>query len=410
MRILLHSAYYWPEYAGTAPYVTAPAEHLAAAGHDVHVVAAFPHYPEWRDIQGRKRRLTERRNGVTIHRAWHYIPSSPGTIQRAIYEATLMASGRIAQRGVPTPDAIIGVSPALASGALAQRASAHFKVPYGLIVHDLFSKGATQTGMAGGGVSAALEKVEISVAAGASKLLVLTEAFREHFVARGIEADRIVVAPPWSMRSLRHVDHAQARQSMGWQDDEFICVHAGNMGKKQGLINIVDAASHFDESESERLRFVFVGDGNDRADLETVACEKKLDHVTFLGGADDDTYDNAICGADVLLLNQLPSVSDMSLPSKLSAYLAAGRPVIAAVAEGSAAAAVVHASAGGAVVDPREPRATTQTVREWRSKAPEELDAIGAAGRDYAETQLSAAAILPEYERLAEAIASSKLR
>jgi len=48
MRILIVSAYYAPETAGNAPYVTGVAEHYAAQGHDVMVLTGFPHYPAWR--------------------------------------------------------------------------------------------------------------------------------------------------------------------------------------------------------------------------------------------------------------------------------------------------------------------------------------------------------------------------
>src|SRR4029078_3271238 len=48
LRVLVSTSYYWPEGAGSAPYLTGLAEHLTAVGHDVVVASGFAHYPGWR--------------------------------------------------------------------------------------------------------------------------------------------------------------------------------------------------------------------------------------------------------------------------------------------------------------------------------------------------------------------------
>jgi colanic acid biosynthesis glycosyl transferase WcaI len=88
--VLLVSIDYWPEETGIGPYSTGLAEHLAAVGHDVTVLAGMPHYPQWRvapNYRG-KWRLREERNGVHILRRRHYIPGRQSALRRAAYEAT----------------------------------------------------------------------------------------------------------------------------------------------------------------------------------------------------------------------------------------------------------------------------------------------------------------------------------
>ena len=67
--------------------------------------------------------------------------------------------------------------------------------------------------------------------------------------------------------------------------------------------------------------------------------------------------------ADVLLLSQRASVRGMSLASRLTAYFAAGRPVVAAASPGSEVAAEVRRSEAGVLVRPGRARTP------WRGAA-----------------------------------------
>lgn len=397
MRIALFSAYYWPEYAGTAPYITAPAEYLASLGHDVHVAAAFPHYPEWKELEPRKFASKTVHNGVTIHRRWHTIPKTQSARKRGVYEASMLATGLTQFAGLPRPDVIVGVSPALASASLARMASTVYRRPYGLIIHDLFGKGAEQTGMGGGKLSSSLNAIEMSVARKAKRLLVLTDAFKEFFVAGGFDPERIDVAPPWSLREIKPIDRDAVRERLGWRPDQFVAVHAGNMGQKQGLSNIIEAAKVLSDQGEDSVRIVMIGDGNDRENLEAMVRSYGLKNVQFTMGLPNDEYDAAISAADVLLLNQRPSVSDMSLPSKMTAYFAAGRPVIAAVAQSSTAASVIHSSAAGMVVDPTNPSGLRDAMKGLQEVPEMERQRLGENGLRYVRSELSAGTVLPQY-------------
>ena len=66
MRVLIVGMHYSPELTGNAPYTAGLAEHLAARGDLVTVLAGLPHYPGWRIAHGTRRALwaRETRNGV----------------------------------------------------------------------------------------------------------------------------------------------------------------------------------------------------------------------------------------------------------------------------------------------------------------------------------------------------------
>jgi colanic acid biosynthesis glycosyl transferase WcaI len=90
LKIALLSASYAPEPTGIGPYSAELAEALAARGHDVRVVAAFPFYPAWRSQVPRGTFLyrTERRDGVRVTRCRVYLPRNPRPVRRVACEAS----------------------------------------------------------------------------------------------------------------------------------------------------------------------------------------------------------------------------------------------------------------------------------------------------------------------------------
>ena len=166
------------------------------------------------------------------------------------------------------------------------------------------------------------------------------------------------------MRNWSHVepaptfDRAAARRRHGWDDDDVVVLHAGNMGAKQGLENVVRAARVASDRGS-RVRFVLMGDGLRRRDLEALDPSPRLQ---FLDPLPDGAFQEALGAADVLLVNELPGMTEMSVPSKLTTYWATGRPVVAAVDARSTTAEELEVSGAGLVVPPDEPARLVEAI------------------------------------------------
>ena len=120
----------------------------------------------------------------------------------------------------------------------------------------------------------------------------------------------------------------QTRARFGWKDGEQVVLHAGNIGLKQGLEQVIEAA-RIAADRHEFVRFVLSGGGSQAAAIQAAA--GGLPNVDFLGFQPDGIHASLLDAADVLLLSERATQIDMSLPSKLTAYFAAGRPVVAAV-------------------------------------------------------------------------------
>ncbi|MDT0379537.1 WcaI family glycosyltransferase [Streptomyces sp. DSM 42041] len=405
-RVLLVSTNYAPEQAGIGPYATQTAEHWAAEGAEVHVLAGMPHYPAWRTDPAYRSAWarTERRNGVRVHRRRHTVPPRQTAVRRALYEASILAHGALLPPRTARPDVVVAQLPSLAGGVLAAHFARRYGVPFVPVVQDLMGAAAAQSGIRGGDRAAAVAAaVERHVLSGATLVGVIHESFVERVAAAGVPRDRVRLVPNWSHVAAPRASRRETRRALGWPEDRTVVLHSGNMGLKQGLEVLVEAAR-----EAPEVLFVLMGDGNQRARLR--ACAAGLPNVEFRPPAEEDAFPDVLAAADVLAVTQRASVLDMSVPSKLTSYFAAGRPVVASVAAGGGTAEEVRRSGAGELVPPEDPAALLRAVRAVASDA-EAAAAVGARGPAYVSARLSRAAGLRRMtELLDEALTAGEGR
>ena len=351
--------YYAPEVTGTAVNNVDMAHSLRDAGHSVTVMTGMPHYPEWRvhePYRGHLRR-NELLDGVQVRRFRNYVPAHQTALTRGLYEATFLMNAAVTAIH-PRPDLVIGVIPALTGGWLARFHARRFGARFGLVFSDLTGKAAEQSGLPGGtSVARAVRRLELGLARSAAGIGIIADGFRDYLVAGGVDDDRIhrIVNRNRASTQSPKEPRNEVRRRMGWSDEDFVVLHAGNMGYKQALDNVLRAAAL--SARRRRLRFVLIGDGNQRAPLQRLARQLDVSNLEFLPLVPSADFDSLLAAADLLLVNQRGSVTDMSLPGKVTAYFAAGVPVIAAVAPESETAKEVERSGAGLVVSPDHPEA-----------------------------------------------------
>lgn len=399
-HILIVSMYYWPEETGNAPYVTDLAEHLADAGHQVTVLAGLPHYPSWRvaDRYRKRFRLTEEHERVEIVRRWHAVPRRQSAVRRVLYEGSFFLNAATYR---PRADAVIGMVPSLSGGLLARVMAARARAAYGLVIQDLVGAAATQSGIAGGARAATLVRRAESWMTGAATVVApVTDAFVPYLVDLGVAPARIQVLPNWSRLSPPTAARQQTRRELGWRDDELVALHAGNMGLKQGLEQIVEAA-RLAQGQGSPIRFVLMGDGNQRHRLEALA--EGNGSIVFRPFVEREQLANVLAAADALLVSERPSMQDMSMPSKLTAYFVAGRPIVAAVNPDGATARELRRARAGVVVPAGQPAALVNALLGLGAGSAA-IDRLAANGQRYAQTVLSKDAILGRASRLVDGI------
>jgi len=384
-RILIVGVNYWPETAGIGPYTTGLAEHLAATGASVTVVTAVPHYPAWKVAPAYERGgpHTETRKGVTIRRVRPRMPDQMTAASRAAFEASFALKAHTVAADMKA-DAVIGVVPSLAGAGLGAWIAHRRRIPYGVIFQDLMGRSAEQSGMAGSGVAAITAALERRVARAADVVGVVATGFSSFLESAGVEPRRLRHLPNWCHIHPSRRARLTTRAELGWREGQTIVLHAGNMGAKQALENVIHAAK-LAQTERPDLQFVLMGDGSHRRALEEMG--RGIRNLAFLDPQPSDKFPDVLAAADVLLVNERATVRDMSLPSKLTSYFACGRPVVAAVRSDGTTAAEMERAGAGVVVAPGNPQALIDAVTALRLD-PQRAAALGASGYAYATDYL----------------------
>ena len=407
LRILIIGLHYAPESTGNAPYTTALAEGLTRLGHAVRVLTAHPHYPEWRIRDGYGGHTTrEHRHGVPVTRLRHYVPAAPSTLQRLLSELSFGVRAVFARWG--RPDVVLLVSPALFSTTLALAKARWLRLPVGIWVQDLYSLGLAETQTGGGRTTALMRRVESATLRHATGVAAIHDRFKAQIVrSLGVDPARVTVIRNWThLTEPAPFDRAAVRARHGWADTDTIVLHAGNMGVKQGLGNVVDAARLADRL-GRPVRFVLLGDGNQRAHLQQQAAG--ITRLQFLDPLADADFQATLRSADVLLVNELPGVSEMSVPSKLTSYFSTGLPVLGATDAGSVTAGELATSGGGMRTDAGNPAALLAGVAALADDPPLR-HRLGQASLDYCRSTLSPAAAIAHYDRWVKHLAATQNR
>ncbi|WP_292833494.1 glycosyltransferase family 4 protein [Microbacterium sp.] len=386
-RVLLLGLNFPPEKTGISPYTGAMARGLARLGYVTRVLTTHPHYPDWKVQSGYGEwSRSEQIAGVAVTRLKHYVPTQPRGVRRALSEASFGA--RAAAHRWGGPDAIVVVSPALISSVLvAMRAKlTHRKTPLVVWVQDLYTLGMVETGQSGALPVRVIAALEGWLLRSADRVVVIHDRFAERVAEDfGVPCDRIEVVRNWThLPPAPEVDVVSARERLGWTPAETVVLHAGNMGVKQGLHNVIEAARVASDRELP-VRFVLLGHGSERDRLKELG--QGLPTLEFLSPLNDADFSAALASADCLLVNELPGVSEMAVPSKLTSYFSAGRPVVAATDIRGITAEEIRAADAGIVVRAGDPEALLDAIRGLAAD-PGHAEHLGKNGRLYRESVL----------------------
>ncbi len=398
MRILHLGINYWPDETGIAPFATGRCEYLAACGHQVAACTGLPYYPQWCVPEGYRGRWFSRdeQSGVTVLRSWMYVPRKLTSWRRILHEGSFVCSSLVRALGNRRPDLLFVTSPPLGLAANAIALSRLWRVPYVLHVADLQPDTALELGMlAKGRFLRTLYRLEAAAYRNAALVSTLTEAMRRRIIAKGVPLEKVAIFSDWVDPQLFSIA-APGESPEATRKSPFTVTHFGNMGVKQGLEVMLEAARL--SRDDSGVVYLLVGDGAARPSLESKVRELNLPNLRFLPLQPHDRFLDLLARADVCLVSQQRTVADVVFPSKMITLLAAARPVIASVGAKSEVARVIDESGAGVTVAPENPRALAGAVIRLRADRGL-LARMGRAGRAYAIDRWEREAVLKSTER-----------
>lgn len=353
MRLLLISQYFWPESFG----INALAHALRDRGIELTVLTGKPNYPDgavfaghlawgcrresWQGIEIVRVPLFPRGRRSALRLALNYLSF---VVAGTIFGPWLLRGRRFDAVFVYAPSPLLQALPAIMLARLK-------RAPLALWVQDLWPESLAATGFVRNRAALAfVGGIVRFIYRHTNRILVPSEGFRAPIAALADDPAKIRYFPnAWVDESCGGSVETATSTPLSMLAakiaDGFSVVFAGNLGTAQSLDTIVDAAELL-QREGSAVRFFLIGSGSLSDWLATEVERRGLANVE-LPGRFTATSMPALYAAAAALLVSLRNepIFAWTIPSKLQGYLAAGRPIIAAL-NGEGARVVAAAGAG----------------------------------------------------------------
>ncbi|GGC45290.1 colanic acid biosynthesis glycosyltransferase WcaI [Parapedobacter defluvii] len=402
MRILIFGINYSPELTGIGKYTGEMGAWFAARGHDVAVVTAKPYYPEWEIHQTYKGTgwLTEQIAGVTVYRVPLYVPKNVTAKKRILHEFSFLAAvlpkwfGLLLKKRY---DIVINITPPFHLGFLAFSYAKLRGIKLITHIQDLQVDAAKELGMIN-------NKKALDVLFKAEKYLLdkshavssISLGMKKKILAKGVPESKYIMFPNWVDEGVIKplTKENSLRNEWGIPMEDKVVLYSGNLGEKQGLEVIIDAAEQF--KDKSNVHFVICGSGGARDRLEEMADRAGLRQVRFYPLQPYEKLPALLATADIHLVLQKKSASDLVMPSKLTGILAAGGCAIVSAVQGTSLHDVMRTHQLGILIEPESAKALIAGLQQALHM---DLTPFRERARRYAERFLSKEQLLKEFER-----------
>lgn len=444
LNIVVWGINYWPEQTGIAPFNRGLCRFLRTQGHQVSMITGFAYYPAWSKAPADRRRLyrTDQVDGLPVYRCWQYVPRRATTLGRIIHELSFGLTSFFRALARPRADLYLVISPPLLLGPLAWLLSRLKRSRFVFHVQDLQPDAALALGMMKPGAmtrvltqAARFSYHQAGMVSGISRSMI------EVFTRNGVPAERQYLFPNWvaveppANRAADRAPHLEKdsnpsttrnhadpefeteageammraalqamRSRQEWRrrhripDDAFVASYSGNLGKKQGLEILVDAARRLEQERplTPPVCIVIAGDGAARPALESRMRNAPPASLRLLPLLSDDDYLSLLATSDVCLITQAKGTGRFCFPSKLLSTLVASRPVAAVADDTSELAHAVRDGGFGVLVPPEDPAAVADALTRLAAR-PVDLEEFARNGRRWV-TRFEDRVVLEQFE------------
>ncbi len=417
MKILLLCPHFTPDlHAATGEVMTQLVGALAERGHEVAVVTALPWYKDHAVESGWKGRpwRTEKTEWGKIVRVWPFPTDKTNIPARAAGFAGFTTLVSLAALRIGRPHVVMGMSPPVFLGDAAWLLSKRWNIPLVFNTQDIFPDVAVDLGALNNPrVIGLAKKHERSIYRRSDAVTVLSQdqalnVSRKLATGSGDSKkdihDKVHIIHNFAdLSRVEIVDRNNSYRAKHNLGGKRVVMYSGNVGLSQPFELIRAAARRWIDVKD--VHFVINGEGAARPEVDGWAAE--FDNVTVADFAPRSEVSEVLGAADLHLVLLKTGLAKSSTPSKLYGILAAGRPVLASIDEGSEVASVVEKAGCGTAVPPEDTEAFCASLARLLDQ-PDELVAMGRRGRSFVETWLTPAVQAERYEQLFETLVRSR--
>ena len=312
----------------------------------ITILTCFPNFPHGKVYKGYKNKLYQKENidGIEVIRVWSYITANKGFIKRILdYISFAMMAFLVGL--FQKYDVIIATSPQFFTTWSGWGLSKIKRKPWIFELRDLWPESIKTVGaIKQSSIINVLEKIELKLYKDSTKVISVTNSFKENLISRGIDGNKIEVVTNGSNISLffEREKNKELLKKLNLEN-KFIVGYIGTHGLAHSLDFIVKSISKINDNN---IHFLFIGDGAMKEKIINLAKDLKLTNITFLEPVSKDKVPEylSICDVSLAPLKKSDTFKTV-IPSKIFEAAAMKKPTLLGV-EGEAKSIIEKYNAG----------------------------------------------------------------
>jgi glycosyltransferase involved in cell wall biosynthesis len=400
-RVLFLNRSYWPDAEATGQLLTELCEDLAENAFDVAVVCGQPNQNPG-NVEFR-RSGTETRHGVEIHRVFNFRLDKSNILGRAINLVSYLLTSAFRSLTVRRPDIVVVETDPPLLCYLGLLLSWWFKAKLVVYLQDIYPDVALKLGkLREGMIYRFLHSTMHGAYRRADRVVVLSEDMRDLLLANGVAPERITIIPNWVDTQLVYpVKSENPIRTKLVQPKDFVVMYSGNLGLSQRLEHLIEAAELLRNEKG--IRFLLIGGGASKGELQALVEKKKLSNVEFHGYQPKELLAQSLSAADLHYVVLDPAIVSCLMPSKIYGIFASGSAMLVASNDQCELARTVRENDVGYVVSFGDVEALAERI-DWSYRHREELIEMGERARRLAVEQYDRSYITRTFGELLLAI------
>jgi len=298
------------------------------------------------------------------------------------------------------PDIVVGCNMPLDAQRRLQRGCARAGIAFVFWLQDIYSAAighylGKRFGLPGRLIGHHYRRLERKLLRASDAVVAISEKFVPVLTEWQIPSERVAVIPNWASLTEIHPvgkDNDWARRH--GLEDKSVALYSGTLGLKHNPAILLDLAK---AGAARALQVVVVSEGEAAQWLERAARESGVGNLTVLPFQPMTLYAQLLGASDILLAILGAEAAAFSVPSKILSYLAAGKPIVAAIASDNDAAKMIESANAGIVAPPSDSSVFVDQVLSLVDD-PARCRRMGDNGRAFAEGNFAIDKIADRFE------------
>ncbi len=263
------------------------------------------------------------------------------------------------------------------------KVASKYKIPVVLHVQDIYPESiGNKIKIFGSLINKAWLPMDRYTLQASYKVVTISEQMKQYLLqTRSITENDITVIRNWqnddAFTSFQIKHDIQVNKN-------FCFLYLGNINPTAGVDLLIKA---FGKANLKKACLIIAGDGSDKEKCVQIA-EKYGEYIKFIT-VTPERVPEVQSMADVLLLPLKKGMAGTALPSKMTAYMFSGKPIIASIDIGSEVANIIEHSSCGWVIEPDNEKQLINHMKMALKMDQDDLIIMGEKGLQFARKNLS---------------------